>query len=407
MKKKFVTSIKLKIFIAKSGERFSQLYQEGEHFPMFYPSAYCTRKLRNYSSPLTQIEHLYAIKKLYQWENKENISIEERIFKGIFFSQTEYDKLIDYIAINGTNKSKNKSTKKLNSQIAHIAEYLEWLSCELITDTHKNNIKNNIDDMKTQIIARKYKNESKSKKDQETLDKKISNEARMVLLNLFEANQTHQQNTFQFRNTLMMRILYETGMRVGELLNTKLDEFEEGHGGDPAALTIIRNNNNKSDDRKLEPTPKTRDRKIPISHNLSICLQFYIKNIRQKTNNVGHKGNDFIFVNQRRGERQGKALEYSSFYAAICNLTKKHAPLNRLHPHIFRHDWNYRFSKKCTELGISETKENAIREYQMGWVEDSPTVKIYNKRHVQEMVNNIGNHMNEDFKTLLSSKEKK
>ncbi len=47
-------SLAIKSFIAKNGERFSQLYSSDDPWPLFYPTAFIVRSVRRSCTPSTQ-----------------------------------------------------------------------------------------------------------------------------------------------------------------------------------------------------------------------------------------------------------------------------------------------------------------------------------------------------------------
>lgn len=55
-------SLEIKSFIAKNGERFSQLYSRDDPWPLFYPTAFIVRSVRQSCTASTQTVHLEAIK---------------------------------------------------------------------------------------------------------------------------------------------------------------------------------------------------------------------------------------------------------------------------------------------------------------------------------------------------------
>lgn len=78
-------SFKIKSFIAKNGERFSQLYSDKEAFPLFYPTAFIVRSIRLKTTSETQKVYLEAIKRLCEWELEDKIDLELRFQRHKFF----------------------------------------------------------------------------------------------------------------------------------------------------------------------------------------------------------------------------------------------------------------------------------------------------------------------------------
>jgi len=73
-----------------------------------------------------------------------------------------------------------------------------------------------------------------------------------------------RQIAARLRTVVMLQILYETGMRRGELLALKLKNFLESTGGPGACLAIERNDHDEFDSRVAQsnlPPQKERDQK--------------------------------------------------------------------------------------------------------------------------------------------------
>lgn len=395
--------IQIKHFKAQNGERFSQLYKSpSDGFPLFYPTAYCTRNLRTGISHETQKDYLEAIKKLYEWleqyknpQTKKNIDIHDRLITKKFFALHEIELMSSYILLKkGNRNGECISGYKFNTWISVIARYMSWYAEEIITDSNKPETQTLIEKMKKTIISKKVGNTSKSRTEQRKLGKKLNDDARKELLELFENPFKGVRRAADFgsriRNVLALRILYDTGMRIGELLGLRLGDFHIATGGDPSILEVKRYDDDLDDDRNKQTHAKTKERPLPIDEELSECIADYLKSWRSKVPNVGFKEKDFLFVNHRKGDNQGKAIEISTLESGLTKLKQQRPKLKLIHPHLFRHDWNYRYSIQAKKDGLSEIEERTTREFLMGWVENSKSAALYNKRRIQEQAFKLG-----------------
>lgn len=382
---------RIKSFIGSEGERFSQLYDDTEAgFPAFYPTAFVCRSLRLKVVHATQQVYLEAIKRFYEWAACNNLDITVRLQKADFLRAHEIDSLAKHLQSARRSRGKeNISTGKANTYIAYTVEYLRWLAEEVITDSNVPHIRAAIDLQCKQLLDKvSSKVGSVSARAQQTLQKHLSVLAREQLTELWDSPLANLYRSAdegsRIRNIVMLRVLYETGMRRGELLSLKLRHLIEGSGGVGARLVIERNHNDEYDTRVHQPVAKTKGRTVPITPDLELRLMDYISVYRAEIPNVGFLDDDFIFVTHRAGRGQGKPLSVSTFDQVLRNLKRAFPNLRTVHPHLLRHDWNYRFSSQADMNELTPEQEKEIRSILMGWSENSEMALLYNKRHTQE-----------------------
>jgi len=387
----------IKSFKASNGERFSQIYDDSEGgFPLFYPTAFIARSKRLSTSHETQKVYLEAIKRVCEWEVRSNIDLTVRFQRREFLSTAEIDGLATYLQTARRGKPGDTIGRtKSNTYVAYAAQYFKWLAEDVITNPNTADIRAAItaqDETLTAKVIRK--SGSRAARDQRILAKKLPDDARVQLESLFE-------NPFQkiyrdsdhgprLRNISMLRVLYATGMRRGELLSLKLGNFQESSGGENANLIIERNHHDDFDSRVRQPVAKTLGRIVPIPVQTENQILEYISKWRAEVPGVGFSDNDFIFVNHRAGRTQGRPLSDSSLHTALDTLKRTFPDLASLHPHLLRHDWNYRFSRTVDEEHWSFKDERETREMLMGWSDGSSMSQLYNRRRIQEKANDIG-----------------
>lgn len=392
--------LQIRHYIAQNGERFSLLYNvdhdDSDHaaFPLFYPTAYVTRRLRGQMHS-SQVEQLQAIKKLYNWAHQEKpaLDLHHVLLSRQFFAPYQVDSLAAHL-LKKDRQGNTISRPRYNRTLNVVAEYLTWYATEIISDSNSPKIAKAVTHMKSEINARCNKRQgSTSRQQQANLTKKLSDKARATLLNLFKnaengiKNET-QKNTL-YRNILTLHIMYSTGMRIGEVLGLQLQDFIIASGGEPAYLVIRRNHDAIEDDRIQQPVAKTLNRRLAIDDELSHIISDYLVR-RSKIPHVGFHDNSYLLVNFMRGSRQGLGVSNQSFNTSLERLRRRFPTLSELHPHLLRHDWNFRFSQKAALLKMDEKTERAVREYCMGWVDNSPSSKIYNRRYIEELAFDIG-----------------
>lgn len=387
----------IKTFKADDGERFSLIFEADKPgFPLFYPTAFIARSIRQSKMHETQKVYLAAIKRVCEWESSRKIDLAMHFHGRKFLSTAQIDDLTNFLR---TRKQGGKGevigSPKYNTYVAYTANYLRWLAQEVITDSNTPEIRDALDAQNTALLKKqKCKVGSKSARWRSTVAARLPDEARDQLLDLFgqplEGLQQPQDFGPRMRNIVMIRILYETGMRVGELLSLKLKNHIEAGGGDSAYIEIERNHHDEIDTRLNQPVAKTVGRKLPISESLETQLETYRDKWRAEVPCVGFSKEDFIFVVHRGGRSQGQALPKTSFDSGILNLKKSFPALKTVHPHLLRHDWNYRFSMKADKEGIPFEEERTLREQLMGWAPGSLMSRIYNLRQIEEKSYEIG-----------------
>jgi integrase len=293
------------------------------------------------------------------------------------------------------------SSRKFNSHWTFIRKYIAWLTDTLLPNPDDANVrelvKEQAERLKKKLI---HRTGSDARRRQQILDEKLPEPVRVTLLSIFrDPFQGLTALTYhgtRLRNVVMIRILYETGMRRGELLSLKLKNFFEASGGQSAYLVIERNHDDELDRRINQPVAKTLGRSVPISQSLEDQLMKYREKYRAELANVGFSDQDFIFC-VHTGRTEGQPLTTGGFNTAFSNFQKNFPAIGKsLHPHAFRHDWNYRFSQHADDRDMSPEDEAEAREESMGWTHGSEMAKIYNLRHRREKAMAIGREVARD-----------
>ncbi|HDL5329825.1 site-specific integrase [Pseudomonas alcaligenes] len=390
-------SISLRSFIASDGERFSQLYNShAGGFPLFYPTAYVAHTLRTDHAHETQKVYLEAIKRVCEWEYNNQLDLDIRFQKQEFLKPMEIASLVKHLAKkrNGVTGETIGSSKR-NTYIAYAADYLLWLAEHVITDPSPLHIRSKIDKQNADMLKKiERKTGSKSAKRQRILASKLPQHTSDQLESLFNDPfvdlQREADKASRLRNIVMVRILYETGMRRGELLSLKLKNIQESIDKENGTLTIERNHHDEFDNRIRQPVAKSLGRVVPISLELETQLLQYIQEHRAQVPGVDFSAESFIFVNHRAVRSQGCPIKDTAFHSSLKHLKSIFPALNSLHPHLLRHDWNYRFSVEADKDGLKPVEERELREYLMGWAPESSMSLIYNQRHIQSKANEFG-----------------
>lgn len=393
------TKYSVKSYVLENGERYCLLFDSNSDIPMYYPSLFITTQVRNRSLSFSTMEgYLNGLLVLYKFMDERNENIESRFKSNNFLETHEIEALKDYCQ----NSFKKRTTTtpsnsifnlyelqnsddKASSQTQYtrltaIAVFVEWLAKHISHSKSSQDVSFEIDRMVKIINELRPKRKPLSYDD---FEKSLNDEQTKLLFELFrpesELNPFFDMGT-KVRNRVIFLMLYHLGIRRGELLNIKIEDFDFAKNH----LKILRNADDRKDPRKRQPLVKTRDRVLTMKDTLSNEIFKYITEHRKHV--PGSKKTGFLFIVHKRGPTCGQPLTLSG-YMKIIDIVRTVSPLlYKLLGHLLRHDWNYRLSEHLDNLEKppTEAEQEKIRSYLMGWKEGSGTAGIYNKRFIRE-----------------------
>lgn len=428
-------NLKRKEYIAHDGERFSLLV-DYDGIPDFWITLFMTTVVRSYthSTQRAYISHLYH---LSLWEEKIKSRLSDRIItasqnKGSnsirFFSHSEVQSLAEHCklqtkAARKLNSSNNKviqfkkptskaplltvSIAQQNQRIKVVAEYFEFLANNLLRN--KASFSSYVDiikETKEWLLSKKPKGGSRKT----TFDPDTKAPPPEVFFKVMElVRPLNDKNPFtelvKNRNYLLFRLLYETGLRSGEILQLKITDIKFSQN-----LIEVRRRHNDLEDtyRSIEPNAKTLERDIYITPELAEEIRAYVIKERPLMRNANK--HSFLFVSNK-GKSAGNPISLIQFSRIVekvaedenlADFIKKHGfkGARRITRHGFRHDFNNRLSisidknnEKAREEGrlhdvISEKQELERRMYLMGHKNESSS-SIYNLRHTKKQAESL------------------
>ena len=389
-----------------SGERYS-LLTGSDGLPLWYPTLFATSQLRNAAKAPNTIEaHLNAIKLLLEWTNSHEIDLKQSFSTMKFLTVEQIESLCSYlkqdrsqrmksnvIPIRMANKERTRASltppKTVAKQtyyirISYIADYLEWFAKRVLSE-RKIIISRDISHLISQMIRSLKTRRPTRSINQRNAPRGVSEAQRELLLSVCDPK--YQNSPFSSktreRDSLLVDILYQTGIRLGELLSIKISDlnFQEN------TLLIARRHDDVDDPRVKQPVAKTLDRLLPLSRGLSQRIHDYI--LRHRSLVKGANRHEFLFVTYKSGPHCGTPLSTSAVYRIINRVTSNIDRLSELTPHILRHTWNDRFSDKADEQGLDQAEEEKLRSYLMGWKEGSGTSATYTRRHIEKEAHKV------------------
>lgn len=377
-------------FQGEGGERFSILVDDSG-MPLYYPALYVTAEMRGASLSINTINSaLSAVKAMYAWQAYYSLDLESRFKRSELMHAHEIHSLRDFMQRPLVNmlpeaekvvpiKGRSKRVARDNqyNRMSFIASYVGFLAGRLYPVTATS--AKEISALVAQIKANRPRIGNKTDSDRSDLhlDDNILDAIEAILQPGSESNPVADVG-LQYRNALMFTILRLTGMRRGELLNLKIEDFDFGRN----TLKVVRRADSAGDPRNYQPLAKTRERTFPLIQELMDRIQEYILSYRNKV--PGARKHGYLFVVHRPGKTIGWPISNSSFGKFVGMLSSLADEFSGLHAHALRHHWNYVFSKNCDGKDWSSEKEQKTRSYLMGWNETSGTASTYNKRHIKE-----------------------
>ncbi|WED83417.1 tyrosine-type recombinase/integrase [Aeromonas media] len=217
-----------------------------------------------------------------------------------------------------------------------------------------------------------------------------------------------------FRNLILVKLLTQYGLRIGEVLLLRGTSFKSNMAG-TAFYMYVANLNDGADPRKHKPLIKTQQsiRELKITaHDYKIITAFMAQVEMRSSHNflitssigdcspLSYKAAYKIITDASDAMRE-KFPEHFSPRSSEC--------LENVHPHMLRHTWAYmqlkflhqHFERKFVKAGavnikgIMESAKDALRK-QGGWAEGSRMPSRYAERFIAEHANEINMAMFED-----------
>lgn len=162
--------------------------------------------------------------------------------------------------------------------------------------------------------------------------------------------------TTNIRDTLLIQLLFETGLRIGETLSLFLEDFKFSHQkGHRIRLT---------DRGELENGAKlkTGEREIFVSQDLMDLYDDYMYDVIDELD----VETNFVFV-KLRGKNMGRPMTYGDVEALFKRLRQKTGI--DVHPHLFRHTH--------ATMYYQETKDIKQVQERLGHSQIQTTMNLY------------------------------
>lgn len=187
-------------------------------------------------------------------------------------------------------------------------------------------------------------------------------------------SEEEKESIFKFlptvRDKLIFKISIETGMRIGEILGLRLEDFDPHNNW----LSII-----KRDNIKNHAKAKTKEREVPIYETLSEQIQVYKENERRKSDIYY---SEYLFLNHK-GKYKGEPFKARNFLHILKNAAEK-AGMKR--SEIRTHSGRSTRAQELVEI-MREHPELGVTEglilEELGW-SSVRSLKVYEKGYTKK-----------------------
>ena len=340
--------------------------------------------------------------------NSEWVTPEERVSKNqLALSRKEIDDLSRWCllfsselvrvrneesaSIRGIPAGRTVDVATTNSRLRNIGSYLVWLTEEFIEGSLKleDDLLAKSEKYKNIINACIERNLSGIKKSPPVLS--LDDSQSKALVEAIKSNNIFSSSAHGTRDRLIARLLYESGIRPGELLKLRCDDVNDSYkvknGRLIGLITIVRRPNDPLDERKVEPSVKTLPGPVTISRRLASDIILYITNERRISidRRGGTTETPYLFV-CHSGPEVGRPISQRNLNRIIAKLKKVKGLPEWIRPHIFRHTHFTQLADSAYENNISCDDVILSRGH---WSPGSKMPARYSQRHIIEKSNEL------------------
>lgn len=330
----------------------------------------------------------YSISKFYNFLNLRNISADK--LANIDSKKCEQLIIGFSIYVVDISSRKKQAISYKNSILKNLLKYLNYLKNEYNTSF-------NIDVIQPYIVTRRKTYTSNSKKSIANFD----NSYRDTLIKISQPrdlNNPFNTKNLQFRNHVIILILINTGIRIGELMSITINDYKEIQ----QRFYIDISDRNIQGDRRHSPASIKNIysyRTISISKDLFVLIDYYVLNIRKYQ--IKENRSNLLFISEK-----GFPVSKQTILRIIkeLNLTTNKL-LNKdikITTHSFRYDFANQFLKYLLELEkLNMTSALEQLRVIMGWHINSTMPSKYANIYISKHANTENlNRVNSSYESI-------
>lgn len=258
----------------------------------------------------TQDSYCRVLKEYFTWLSRENLE---------FYDVTKRDMIsfIGYINDSAGNKEA-KSPRTINKYLATLASfYTYYRGVGGYISEHPIHIEDAFANQSKSFYLQSGKiNMNKSISFFRQKETRKKNNQRLFpsqIEVLYEAiNNTTKNKEIIERNKLIFKLLYETGLRIGECLGLRIKDYSDPDPSNDIGVIYLREH---PELYHKDHSIKTNERDIPVSMNLIYAIDDYVCSTRPPTDKV-----DTIFVNSV-GPMVGEVMKRNNITSIFSKLS--------------------------------------------------------------------------------------
>ncbi len=397
------------------------MLHDEQGMPLFYPTLFATSQLRNAGAAVNTIRNKLAdLLVLLRWEQANGRDLITEFRSGRFLTVADIVSLRDFAKLDmrelrsagdvekersvvvdflEARVSSSRALATIGGQqhfnrISTFADYLEFTASVVTQHQNSSRTAQEIARMARTIRKHRPRGLAKQRADDSDLRSPPSELVERFMVIGAEGNPRNpfRHPEVQLRNAIIFGLLRHTGMRRGELLSLRLDQFDLGH---EPHVWVRRNQDDKHDSRRYQPVAKTKERPLPLPEMLANQIDRYMLKVRPKIGPA--RRHPYLLVSHRKGSTWGKPLSASALSSQIFSRMRAvDSAFEAIHPHAFRHHFNYELSVSIDKHNaksrsgedaeaspISEAKELDVRAFLNGH-RSKASGATYNRRHIRE-----------------------
>jgi len=398
------------------------MLHDEEGVPLFYPTLFATSQLRNAGAAVNTIRNKLAdLVVLMRWEQRNKRDLITEFRSGRFLTVADVDSLRDFAKLNMRDWQPDGVTKSLKcdgvidfieakvalkkplssiggqqhfNRLSTFADYLEFAASVVTQHQNSPKVAQEIARMAKTIRKHRPKGLAKQLDQDQDLRSPPTDLVERFMAVAAEADPRNpfRDSSVRLRNSIIFGVARLTGMRRGELLSLRIDQFDLGH---EPHVWVRRNQDDAHDSRRYQPVAKTKERPLPLPESLATQIDRYIFQIRAKIGPA--RKHPYLFVSHHKNIGWGKPLSISALNQMFERMREVDPAFAAIHTHAFRHHFNYELSvsidennaqARAKETGsesspISEARELDVRAFLNGHRSKASGAR-YNRRHIRE-----------------------